>query len=170
MRLADLTPSTSTISVPIGRLVRLVSPVWLAAIGGVAVPLHAQDAHYWTVKYGPRASLLGGAVIGSVNDVSASFYNPGGLALADSLGFAISLNAFERTSTTAEDAVGGDDVSISRTGVAPSMLGGAIKGPESGTHVIAYSIITRQRFRNSISEVVTGSPPRFRVARIRREG
>ena len=56
-------------------------------------PLHAPDAHYWTVKYGPRATLLGGAVIGSVNDVSASFYNPGGLAMADSLGFAISLSA-----------------------------------------------------------------------------
>ncbi len=135
-----------------------------AAIVGTAVvsaPLHAQDAHYWTVKYGPRASLLGGAVIGSVNDVSAAFYNPGGLAMADSLGFALSLNVFERTSTTAEDAFGGEDVSISRTGLAPSMLGGAIRGPESGRDVIAYSIITRQRVRNSISEVATGAPPGY---------
>jgi len=143
----------------------VVSAVVIAAaavaIAPVTSPLHAQDAHYWTVKYGPRASLLGGAVIGSVNDVSAAFYNPGGLAMADSLGFALSLNVFERTSTTAEDAVGGEDVSISRTGLAPSMLGGAIRGPESGRDVIAYSIITRQRVRNSISEVATGAPPGY---------
>ena len=133
----------------------------IVVVGGVFTPLHGQDAHYWTVKYGPRASLLGGAVIGSVNDVSAPFYNPGGLAMADSLGFALSLNVFERTSVTAEDAVGGQDVSVARTGVAPSMLGGAIRGPESGRDVIAYSFITRQRVRNSISEVVTGAQPGY---------
>jgi len=125
------------------------------------MPLHGQDSHYWTAKYGPRASLLGGAVIGSVNDMSGAFYNPGGLALADSLGFALSLNVFQRTSATAEDAVGGEDVSVSRTGIAPSMLGGAIRGPENGRDVIAYSFITRQRVRNSISEVATGAPPGY---------
>ena len=131
------------------------------AIAPVISPLHAQDSHYWTVKYGPRASLLGGAVIGSVNDVSAAFYNPGGLAMADSLGFALSLNVFERTSVTAEDVFGGEDVSLSRTGVAPSMLGGAIRGPESGRDVIAYSFITRQRVRNSIAEVAVAAPPGY---------
>jgi hypothetical protein len=140
---------------------RPLAPGLLTAIilAIVAAPLHAQGANYWTVKYGPRASLLGGAVIGSVNDVSAAFYNPGGLAMADSLGFALSLNAFERTSTTAERGlVGEDDVSTSQTGFAPSMLGGAIKGPESGNHVFTYSLITRQRVRNSISEVTTEAP------------
>jgi hypothetical protein len=104
-------------------------------------------------------------VIGSVQDVSAAFYNPGGLAMADSLGFALSLNAFERTSTTADRGSGGkDDVSTSRTSVVPSMLGGAIKGPESGSHVLTYSLITRERVRSSISEVVTGAPPGYQSA------
>lgn len=138
---------------------RAVSTAAAALIVAAFVqPLHAQDAHYWSVKYGPRASLLGGAVIGSVNDVSATFYNPGGLAMADSLGFAISLSAFERKATVVEDAVAGEDVSLSSTRVASSMLGGSIKGPESGRDVIAYSIITRQRARNSVSAVVIGTP------------
>ena len=71
----------------------------------LASPLGAQDAHYWTVQYGPRASLLGGAVIGAVGDVSAAFYNPGGLALVDSLGFAFSINVLEHRSTTAQGGV-----------------------------------------------------------------
>ena len=50
----------------------------------------AQDSQYWTQQYGPRASLLSGAVIGSVGDISGTFYNPGALGLADELAFAIS--------------------------------------------------------------------------------
>ena len=133
----------------------------LASLAVVALPLHAQDAHYWTVQYGPRASLLGGGVIGSVNDVSATFYNPGGLAMADSLSFAISLNVFQRTETTVEgEVLGREDLMVSHTGLAPSMLGGAIKGPtaEGGSHFFAYSLITRQRSRYSISDVKIGAP------------
>jgi len=36
----------------------------------------AQDTNYWTAKYGTRAILLGGAVIGAPVDLSATFYNP----------------------------------------------------------------------------------------------
>jgi hypothetical protein len=47
----------------------------IAALPGAAA---AQDAQYWTYQYGTRANLLGGAVVGSVVDVSATYYNPGG--------------------------------------------------------------------------------------------
>lgn len=45
------------------------------------VPSAAQDAHYWTLNYGPRGSLLSGSVVGSVDDVSGRFHNPGALGL-----------------------------------------------------------------------------------------
>ncbi|MCK5573886.1 MAG: hypothetical protein KAJ12_14040, partial [Bacteroidetes bacterium] len=41
----------------------------------------AQDSHYWNLHYGTQSTLLGGAVIGSVADLSAAFYNPGWLGL-----------------------------------------------------------------------------------------
>ena len=31
----------------------------------------AQDSHYWTNQYGTDAQLLGGLVVGSVNDLSS---------------------------------------------------------------------------------------------------
>ena len=71
-----------------------------------ASPLAAQDSHYWTMQYGPRSSLLGGAVIGSVDDVSATFYNPGALGLADDLAFAVSTNVFEYSLVSLEDGGG----------------------------------------------------------------
>ena len=50
---------------------------------GLALPALAQDAHYWTNQYGTRATLLGGAVIGSVLDLSGTYYNPGGMSLVE---------------------------------------------------------------------------------------
>ena len=42
-------------------------------------PSHAQDAHYWTLQDGTRAELLGGTVVGSIKDLSSTFYNPGAI-------------------------------------------------------------------------------------------
>jgi len=71
----------------------------------------AQDSHWWTMQYGPRSSLLGGAVIGSVDDVSATYYNPGALGLADDLAFAVSTNVFEYSGVRLEDG-GGEGVDL----------------------------------------------------------
>ena len=46
-----------------------------------------QDAHYWNIQYGTSSTLLGGAVIGSVSDLSATYYNPGAVALFEDANF-----------------------------------------------------------------------------------
>ncbi len=75
----------------------------LAALFLTPASLFAQDSHYWTFQYGPRSSLLGGAVIGSVDDVSATYYNPGALSLVSSLAFAVSANVFEISGVALRD-------------------------------------------------------------------
>jgi len=47
----------------------------------LSAQLFAQENNYWNIQYGTRSTLLGGAVIGSVSDLSATFYNPGAIAL-----------------------------------------------------------------------------------------
>ena len=54
---------------------------------------YAQDAHYWTDQYGSRSRLLGGAVIGSVDDLAAVYYNPARLALIPDPGLLLSTMA-----------------------------------------------------------------------------
>ena len=105
--------------------------VFLAASGS------AQDAHYWTLQYGPKPSLLGGAVIGSVNDVSATYYNPGALARAENLSFAISMNVFEVNGVVLKDG-GGDGVNLGRatTGLRPSMIAGTLADSLFGAGVL----------------------------------
>jgi len=112
----------------------------------VSAPLAAQDSHYWTMQYGPRSSLLGGAVIGSVDDVSATFYNPGALGLAEELAFAVSTNVFEYSLVQLEDGGGeGVDLGTSKSGLRPSMVAGSITRSLFGNGTLAYSALTRMK-------------------------
>jgi predicted porin len=112
----------------------------------VTASAFAQDSHYWTLQYGPRSSLLGGVVIGSVDDVSATYYNPGALAVATDLAFAVSANVFEYSGVGLMDGGGeGVDLGTSRSGLRPSLVAGAIKRDLFGAGVLAYSVLTRMR-------------------------
>ena len=104
----------------------------------------AQDAHYWTLTYGPRSSLLGGAVIGSVDDISGTYYNPGAMALSENLAFAVSTSVFEFSVAILQDGGGeGVDLGTTRSGLRPSMIAGTIKKDLFGNGVLAYSVLTR---------------------------
>lgn len=48
-----------------------------------SISVVAQDSQYWNLQYGTKATLLGGAVIGSVSDLSATYYNPGAVSLRE---------------------------------------------------------------------------------------
>jgi len=57
--------------------------------------IQAQDTHYNTFQFGARSALLGGAVIGSVNDNTAVFYNPGALGFIDTGALSINATAYQ---------------------------------------------------------------------------
>ena len=119
---------------------------------------YAQDAHYWTLQYGPRSSLLGGAVIGSVDDISATYYNPGALGMAPDLAFAITAHVFERSGVTLEDGGGeGVDLGTTRSGVRPSLVAGVLRGNLFGSGVLAYSLLTRVKGTQDFSGVAIQS-------------
>ncbi len=122
----------------------------------IGTPAAAQDSHYWTLQYGPQSSLLGGAVIGSVDDVSATFYNPGALSLASSVAFAVSADVFEVTGVILEDGGGaGVDLGNAKSGLRPSMIAGTIKrGLLGGGGILAYSALTRARGTQDLSGVL----------------
>lgn len=127
-----------------------------AALTLLAAPARAQDAHYWTLQYGPRSSLLGGAVIGSADDISATFYNPGALAQASDLAFALSASVFEYSVVRLEDGGGdGVDLGTSKTGLLPSLVAGTItRSLFGGAGILAYSAITRSNGTQNLSGYV----------------
>ena len=80
-----------------------------------AVPIAAQDAQYWDIQYGPVGQLLHGQVVGSTRDLSATYYNPGGLSLGEDPDFLLSVQAFKRQNVTTTPVDGGEFLDVSDT-------------------------------------------------------
>jgi hypothetical protein len=114
------------------------------AVGLLVARAEAQDTNYWTSQFGNQARLLGGAVIGSAEDVSAVYYNPGRLALLESVGLVLAGNVFQYTKISFENAFeGGYDLSFSTLGSVPGLFAGEIRLEGLGESRLAYSFLTR---------------------------
>ena len=141
-----------------GRVLALATGLSAACILLIPAIARAQDAHYWTDQYGPRASLLGGAVIGSISDISGTFYNPGSLGLAESLPFALSTSVYEYVNVRIEDGAGsGVDLASTRTGVRPSLIAGTITSELFGSDVLAYSVLARTNITSDVGAQIIAS-------------
>jgi len=139
-----------------GRSILLAVLILATTAGGIP----AQDAHYWNLQYGNRARLLGGAVIGSVLDVSAVYYNPGALSLTESKGLLLAGNVFELRTLTWEDALGpGRDLGDTKFGGVPSLFAGEFRLGFLGDHRLAYSFLTRQTFNVRLTATGISADP-----------
>ncbi len=124
-------------------IIVLFSLLSIACLG--LTPLKAQDANYWTHQYGTRSTLLGGAVIGSVLDLSGTYYNPGGVALVEKLSIIEAAKVFQYPRVTLKGLDQGDhSISTSTLEPAPSLLAGSIRLKGLGDHWLGYSFLTRQ--------------------------
>lgn len=109
----------------------------------------AQDANYWSIQYGPVAQLVGGQVIASSRDLSATFYNPGALSLAEEGKFLLSTESFQYEYISARPREGLEvlDLSSSRFGTAPSLVAGKLPGWLGKRTSLAWSFLTRQELK-----------------------
>jgi hypothetical protein len=132
---------------------------WLAALSllSLAPWAFSQDSHYWTNQYGTRATLLGGAVIGSVLDLSATYYNPGGLSLIDEPGRLMAAKVMQYPRVA---LVGGGAESVSlhsfSPGPAPSLIAGTIRLRGLRRHLFGFSYLARQDAKLGVSISETG--------------
>jgi hypothetical protein len=82
-----------------------------------------QESYYWSIQYGTRSTLLGGAVIGSASDLSATYYNPGTIALFEEAKFILSARVYQLDNYVLEDgAAEGVDLDFSTLTPSPSFL------------------------------------------------
>jgi len=72
------------------------------------LPVRGDEYHYNDVFMGPRASGLGGTMIGIADDPSAAWYNPAGLAHAEREMVSLSTTALLGKVLTLEGYLGGD--------------------------------------------------------------
>ena len=118
----------------------------------VPMPSSAQDAHYWTLQYGTRAELLGGLVVGSIKDLSSTFYNPGAVAYSIDQSLLFTTDAFELSNLNIR---AGDNVSVdlsdTRVVKAPGMFAMRFPFEVIGVSQISLSYLTRQHFELNLS-------------------
>jgi hypothetical protein len=133
----------------------------LAAVLSLALtPLaRPQDSHYWTNQYGTRATLLGGAVIGSVLDLSGTYYNPGGMSLLKEPQTLMAANIIQYPRMR---LVGGRTEAVPlnahNPSPAPTLVAGSFRlrglGPK---HWLGYSYLARQTVKLGASVSGTGA-------------
>jgi hypothetical protein len=135
----------------------VASPLLALALAGLASSSLAQDTHYWSVQYGPVAQLVGGQVIGGVPDLSATFYNPGALALRNESSYLLSTESvqLETISTAAQPGLEILDTSSSHFGAAPSLLAGVLPRWLGEDTRLAWSFLTRQKLDVRLGQRLT---------------
>jgi hypothetical protein len=116
----------------------------------------AQDTHYWNLFYGTQATLLGGAVIGSASDLSATYYNPGMLAVNREQGLLLGANVYQLQKYTLDQSSRGSTTET-WIGPAPALIAGRVPVDSTVLGGIAYSILTRQALRSDLQSRLVGS-------------
>ena len=112
-------------------------------IAGLARAAAAQDSHYWTFGYGPIGQLTEGALVGGVNDLSATYYNPAACALIDRPRFVFNVTSFDLAQIQVKDAAGsGLDVDQMVSRPVPAMIAFHLGAHEEGNH-FAFAFLAR---------------------------
>ena len=122
------------------------------------VSLTAQENNYWNIQYGTRSTLLGGSVIGSVSDLSATFYNPGAIALFPDVKFILSAQVYQLDNFTIKDgAAKGKDLDYSSIVPSPNFVAFDLNFDFLGDDRLAFSILTRQNSNLEFSSRIIDS-------------
>jgi hypothetical protein len=107
--------------------------------------VYAQDSHYWNLQYGTKSTLLGGAVIGSVRELSATYYNPGAVALFNDPKLILSAKVYQYEAITVVNGAGENkDLDYSSISPAPTFVAFDIIIDTTGRNKLAFSLLTRQ--------------------------
>lgn len=119
----------------------------------LTVPAVAQDSQWWTNQYGNRARLLGGAVIGSSRDLSAVYYNPGGLAVVEEPDALLTGYVFELDNIKYTDVLFRDtELSSTRFDGVAGLIAGQLPFNFLGDSRLAYSYLTRHNLEYRFNE------------------
>jgi hypothetical protein len=111
----------------------------------------AQDTHYWNLQYGTRGELLGGVVVGSALDMSATFYNPGAIAYVDNPSFILTASVFGmQTLKLVDQDPEQEGLTTTTFGPLPAMFAGILPMKWFGGRT-GYSFLTRQQLNFRIA-------------------
>jgi len=120
----------------------VMAGLFFASISAISF---GQDSHYWNIQYGTKATLLGGAVIGSVSDLSATYYNPGAISLFSDPKVILSAKVYQIENIRILNGNGENkDLDYTSITPSPSFVAFNVKIDSTGRNKLAFSVLTRQ--------------------------
>lgn len=130
--------------------------VFLSFILLFCICAYSQDNNYWNQMPGSRSALLGGAVVGSVRDNSAIFYNPGALGFVDSSSISIAANSFQFERANIENGGGkGVDFTSKKIQTVPLVsISTSFKFKPNSKSTFGFIVFTKNQTSNSFSNRV----------------
>ncbi|MCB9894056.1 MAG: hypothetical protein H6839_06400 [Planctomycetes bacterium] len=112
----------------------------------------AQDQNYWAQQFGTRSHMLGGAVVGGVDDTSAGYYNPARLGFIDNPSLSVSATVYQINRYFIRDGAGKDrDLDALNWRVIPSLASGIHLFEFAPGHSFGHTIMARHHYGNSVS-------------------
>jgi hypothetical protein len=112
------------------------------------ISIYGQDTHYWNNQYGTRAELLGGVVVGSIKDLSATYYNPGAVPLTKDYSLILTTEALNYTIIDANELITENlGVSSDDFGKAPSIFAVRLRLGWLDRYHLCFSNITKHDFK-----------------------
>ncbi|MCB9934519.1 MAG: hypothetical protein H6840_02420 [Planctomycetes bacterium] len=119
---------------------------------GAASTAQAQDQNYWFQQFGTRSHMLGGSVVGGVDDTSAGFYNPARLAWIDNPELSVSATVYQLDRFFIRDGAGKErEVDALNWRVVPSLVSGIHLFDFAPGHAFGHTILARHYYNNSVS-------------------
>jgi hypothetical protein len=108
-----------------------------------ARPAHSQDTQYWTHAYGTRSQLLGGCTVGSILDLSSTFYNPGVTALTSETNLLLGGGSLYLTQLQIGDTPADRSTGTERVAASPSLFALKFQDPEGKGTAWSFNYLTR---------------------------
>jgi len=131
----------------------------LSGLFGFVCRAQAQDDHYWAQQYGALSTLMGGAMIGGVNDNSAVYYNPAALSFISNHSLSIDANVYKMDKIFISDGAGkGVNLNSAQLSVYPQIISGMVNLLKSDRLRISYTMLTRNHNNVLMNARYTSNP------------
>lgn len=104
---------------------------------------YGQEANYANYEVGSKATMLGGAVVAGIDNISSAYYNPGALSFIDNSSVSLETSTLFAGVLQIRNGAGDQiDIESSFFDIVPSMIGGIVKSQKIPDWTFAYSVFT----------------------------